>query len=171
MKISAKFNKINVECIVKYNLYVKLHRKSPVSYNFLKANTMSDFLRTFLNARSLKAVTRELTLEQLNEGYEKLTAIVEERRANEEAVRKGQAERLQKIAEYKEMLRAEGIDLADLIDASTVTEKTSKRAPRPPKYQYTDADGSVKTWTGQGRQPVPIREAIAQGKSLNDFLI
>lgn len=102
---------------------------------------------------------------------DELTAIVEERRVNEEAVRKGQAERLQKIAEYKEMLRAEGIDLADLIDASTVTEKTSKRAPRPAKYQYTDADGSVKTWTGQGRQPVPIREAIAQGKSLNDFLI
>lgn len=39
---------------------------------------MSDFLRTFLNARSLRAVTRELTFEQLNEGFEKLKAIVEE---------------------------------------------------------------------------------------------
>ena len=37
---------------------------------------MSDFY-VFLNARSLKAITRELTLEQLNEGFEKLTAIVE----------------------------------------------------------------------------------------------
>ncbi len=49
---------------------------------------MSDFLRIFLNARSLKAITRELTLEQLNEGYDKLTAIVEERRVQEESVRK-----------------------------------------------------------------------------------
>ncbi|WP_316677793.1 H-NS family nucleoid-associated regulatory protein [uncultured Tolumonas sp.] len=132
---------------------------------------MSDFLRTFLNARSLKATTRELTLEQLNEGYDKLTAIVEERRVQEEASRKGQEERLRKIEEYKALLRSEGIDLADLVGASQPTEKTSKREPRPAKYQYTDAEGNVQTWTGQGRQPVPIREAIAQGKTLNDFLI
>ena len=49
---------------------------------------MSDFLRTFLNARSLRAVTRELTFEQLNEGFEKLKAIVEERSQTEEASRK-----------------------------------------------------------------------------------
>ena len=37
---------------------------------------MSDFLRVFLNARSLKAAVRELTLEQLNEGFAKLSDIV-----------------------------------------------------------------------------------------------
>lgn len=134
---------------------------------------MSDFLRTFLNARSLKAITRELTLEQLNEGFEKLTAIVEERRTQEESVRKNQEARLQKIAEYKELLKAEGIDLADLLAGAAPTEKAtkSKREPRPAKYKYTDAEGNVQTWTGQGRQPVPIREGIAQGKTLNDFLI
>ena len=132
---------------------------------------MSDFLRTFLNARSLKAITRELTLEQLNEGFEKLTAIVEERRVQEESVRKSQEARLQKIAEYKELLKSEGIDLADLVGAVQTTEKASKREPRPAKYQYTDAEGNMQTWTGQGRQPVPIREGIAAGKTLNDFLI
>lgn len=132
---------------------------------------MSDFLRTFLNARSLKAITRELTLEQLNEGYDKLTAIVEERRIQEESVKKSQEARLQKIEEYKALLQADGIDLADLVAGVSATEKTSKREPRPAKYQYTDAEGNVQTWTGQGRQPVPIREAIAQGKTLNDFLI
>lgn len=134
-------------------------------------NNMSDFLRTFLNARSLKAITRELTLEQLNEGYDKLTAIVEERRVQEAAARKGQEERLRKIEEYKALLRSEGIDLADLVGVTQSTEKTSKREPRPAKYQYTDAEGNVQTWTGQGRQPVPIRVAIEQGKTLNDFLI
>lgn len=132
---------------------------------------MSDFLRTFLNARSLKAITRELTLEQLNEGYYKLTAIVEERRVQEAAALKGQEERLRKIEEYKALLQADGIDLADLVSANQPTEKASKREPRPAKYQYTDAEGNVQTWTGQGRQPVPIRVAIEQGKTLNDFLI
>jgi DNA-binding protein H-NS len=132
---------------------------------------MSDFLRVFLNVRSLRAVTRELTLEQLNEGFEKLQAIVEERRESEESQRAQQEERLRKISEYKEKLRADGIDLAELLQGQIDAEKTSKRAPRPAKYRYTDADGSEKTWTGQGRQPVPIREAIAAGKSLDDFLI
>ncbi len=132
---------------------------------------MSDFLRIFLNARSLKAITRELTLEQLNEGFEKLTAIVEERRVQEESVRKSQEARLQKIAEYKELLKSEGIDLADLVGSVQATEKATKREPRPAKYQDTDAEGNMQTWTGQGRQPVPIREGIAAGKTLNDFLI
>jgi len=132
---------------------------------------MSDFLRTFLNARSLKAITRELTLEQLNEGFEKLTVIVEERRVQEESVRKSQEARLQKIAEYKELLKSEGIDLADLVGSIQPAEKKAKREPRPAKYQYSDAEGNVQTWTGQGRQPVPIREGIAAGKILNDFLI
>lgn len=132
---------------------------------------MSDFLRVFLNVRSLRAVTRELTLEQLNEGFEKLTAIVEERREAEAGLRQQQEERIRKITEYKEKLRADGIDLSELLLGQPEVEKGSKRAPRPAKYHYIDSDGQEKTWTGQGRQPVPIRDAIANGKSLDDFLI
>ena len=132
---------------------------------------MSDFLRVFLNVRSLRAVTRELTLEQLNEGFEKLAAIVEERRESEESMRKQQEERTSKITEYKELLRAEGIDINELLQGQPEVEKVSKRAPRPAKYRYTDSDGQEQTWTGQGRQPVPIREAISRGQSLDDFLI
>ena len=132
---------------------------------------MSDFLRVFLNVRSLRAVTRELTLEQLNEGFEKLAAIVEERRESEESMRKQQEERTRKITEYKELLRAEGIDINELLQGQPEVEKVSKRAARPAKYRYTDSDGQEQTWTGQGRQPVPIREAISRGQSLDDFLI
>ncbi|HGY3347778.1 TPA: H-NS family nucleoid-associated regulatory protein, partial [Klebsiella pneumoniae] len=46
-----------------------------------------------------------------------------------------------------------------------------KRQPRPAKYRYTDHTGAEKTWTGQGRMPKPIAEAVAQGKSLDSFLI
>ncbi len=134
---------------------------------------MSDFLRTFLNARSLRAATRELPLEQLDDAFQKLQAIVIERRESEEAERQNQAERIQKIEEYKALLKADGIDISDLVAGVTASsaEKKSKREPRPAKYQYTDAEGNVQTWTGQGRQPVPIRTAIEQGKTLNDFLI
>jgi DNA-binding protein H-NS len=69
----------------------------------------------------------------------------------EESTRKSQEARLQKIAEYKELLKSEGIDLADLVGSLQATEKATKREPRPAKYQYTDAEGYVQTWTGQGR--------------------
>ena len=135
---------------------------------------MTDFLKVLLNIRSLRAVARDLTLEQLEEGLAKLTSVVEERRANEAEDRKSREERERKISEYMNMLRADGIDPAELfpVGASTAGEKVNTRAPRPAKYQYIDENGEHRTWTGQGRQPVAIRKAIAeQGKTLDDFLI
>ena len=70
---------------------------------------MSDFVKVLLNIRSLRAVARELTLEQLEEGLAKLTAIVEERRNNEAEDRKSREERERKISEYMNMLRADGL--------------------------------------------------------------
>lgn len=132
---------------------------------------MSDFLRVFLNYRSLRAATRELTLEQLNEGFQKLSELVEERNRLHEASRAANAAKIRKIEEYKELLRADGINVAELItiDAGTTSERL--RLPRPAKYKYIDADGQQRTWTGQGRQPSPITQAIAAGKTLDDFLI
>ncbi len=131
---------------------------------------MSDFERVFLNARSLRAITRELTLEQLNEGFEKLKTIVEERSENDAEVRAQQEERQRKIREYKELLKSEGIELTELLQSED-TPKQNKRAPRPAKYRFTDLNGQEQTWTGQGRMPLPIKNAIESGKSLEDFLI
>jgi DNA-binding protein H-NS len=133
---------------------------------------MSDFKKAFLNQRSLRAIFRELTLEQIEEGMTKITAVADARREEEAQAASQNEERLRKIAEYKEMLRADGIDLSDLTPASSVSSIRAKREPRPAKYEYMDAEGNRQTWTGQGRQPVPIREAIEQsGKTLQDFLI
>ena len=134
---------------------------------------MTDFLKVLLNIRSLRAVARDLTLEQLEEGLAKLTAIVEARRNSEAEDRKSREERERKISEYMNMLRADGIDPAELFPVAVASaEKSSKRAPRPPKYHYVDENGEHRTWTGQGRQPLAIRTAFeTQGKSLNDFLI
>jgi hypothetical protein len=52
------------------------------------------------------------------------------------------------------------------------TQTTLTRVPRPPKYAYLDDNGQQQTWTGQGRQPRPIRKEIESGsKKLEDFLI
>lgn len=53
---------------------------------------MSELTKTLLNIRSLRAFSRELTLEQLEEALEKLTTVVEERREAEEAEREALAQ-------------------------------------------------------------------------------
>lgn len=135
---------------------------------------MSDLTKTLLNIRSLRAFSRDLTLEQLEEALQKLTVVVEERQEQEEEARAALAEKEQKLAEYAQQIAKDGIEIEDLIAAlggSTETKPKQKRAPRPAKYKYTDIDGSEKTWTGQGRTPKGIQQLLDQGKSLDDFLI
>ncbi|WP_421207068.1 H-NS family nucleoid-associated regulatory protein [Aeromonas sp. 601027] len=135
---------------------------------------MNDFLKTLMNIRSLRAVLRELSYEQLVEAKEKFDKIYAEREQQESKWREESAERLQKLAEFAELLKDAGIDPSELVGTAT-TAKTegivkAKRAPRPAKYRYTE-DGQEKTWTGQGRMPKAIADAVAAGKTLEDFLI
>ncbi|WP_026957997.1 MULTISPECIES: H-NS family nucleoid-associated regulatory protein [Aliagarivorans] len=134
---------------------------------------MSDFLKVFTNARSLKAATKDLSIEELEASFAKLEAILDERRAAEAEKEEAEREHREKLEKYKEMLESDGIDpnelMAMLETAKTGTRK--KREPLPAKYRYTD-NGVEKTWTGQGRTPSVIKSAVDAGeKKLEDFLI
>ena len=135
---------------------------------------MNDFLKTLLNIRSLRAALRELSFEQLVEVKEKLDEIFAEREQQETKLREESAERLQKLAEFAELLKGAGIDPSELVGTATTAKAEgtvkSKRAPRPAKYKYIE-DGQEKTWTGQGRMPKTISEAVANGRALEEFLI
>ncbi|HGY5246967.1 TPA: H-NS family nucleoid-associated regulatory protein [Aeromonas salmonicida subsp. pectinolytica] len=135
---------------------------------------MNDFLKTLLNIRSLRAALRELSFEQLVEIREKFEEIFAEREQQENKIKAESAERLQKLAEFAELLKGAGIDPSELVGTATTSKAEgtvkSKRAPRPAKYKYIE-DGQEKTWTGQGRMPKAIAEAVAAGKALDDFLI
>ena len=135
---------------------------------------MNDFLKTLMNIRSLRAALRELSFEQLVEIREKFEEIFAEREQQETKLREESAERLQKLAEFTEMLKQAGIDPSELVGTAAPAKvdgsAQAKRAPRPAKYKYIE-DGQEKTWTGQGRMPKAIAEAVAAGKALEDFLI
>ncbi|MEH8165087.1 H-NS family nucleoid-associated regulatory protein [Aeromonas allosaccharophila] len=135
---------------------------------------MNDFLKTLLNIRSLRAALRELSFEQLVEVKEKFDEVFAEREQQETKLREESAERLQKLAEFTEMLKEAGIDPSELVGTAAPAKSEgsakAKRAPRPAKYKYNE-DGQEKTWTGQGRMPKAIAEAVAAGKALDDFLI
>lgn len=135
---------------------------------------MSEALKILNNIRTLRAQARECTLETLEEMLEKLEVVVNERREEESQVQAEVEERTRKLQQYRDMLIADGIDPNELLStlAAAKTPGKAKRAARPAKYSYIDENGDNKTWTGQGRTPAVIKNAIEeQGKKLEDFLL
>ncbi|MBW5406497.1 H-NS family nucleoid-associated regulatory protein [Morganella morganii] len=135
---------------------------------------MSESLKPFNNIRTLRAQARESSLEVLEEILEKLTSVVEERRLEESQAQAKEEERTRKLEEFRQLLEKQNINPEELIQSMGTgkTARKSKRAQRPAKYEYIDENGENKTWTGQGRTPAVIKQAIDnEGKSLNDFLI
>lgn len=133
---------------------------------------MSEFLKVLLNVRSLRAVLRELSLEQIKEAHEKIELIYLERLGQAEKEQAAQAEHLNKLSKFQAMLADAGIDPAELVGRTpaAATATKTKRAPRPPKYRYVE-NGVERTWTGQGRTPKFLAEQLEQGRQLDEFLI
>lgn len=133
---------------------------------------MSEALKTLNNIRILRVQSRGIDLEILEELLEKIQTVVEERREEEVSVRKAREQRQAKIDVFRLKLLEEGIDPAELLSVQTAVSVTKiTRAPKPARYKYTDLDGNERTWTGQGRTPKAISEAIVAGKTLADFEI
>ena len=134
---------------------------------------MNELTKGLMNLRSLRVAVRELTLEQAESALEKLQTVIEEKRIAEEELIKSEAERKERIAKYKELMEQDGITAEEfqaIFNVSSVAPRV-KRAPRPAKYAFIDENGEHKTWTGQGRTPRPIQNALNSGKSLSDFEI
>lgn len=122
---------------------------------------MNEFTRVLRNLRTLRNLTRELTISQLESAVEKLQEIIKEKYETAEQHQREVQERKDRIKKYKELLKQDGITAADLAEILGDTKQSKKvkqkRPSRPAKYQYKDENGQVKTWTGQGRTPKAIQ--------------
>lgn len=128
---------------------------------------MSESLKVLNNIRSLRAEAREVSLETLEEMFEKLSAVIEDRREEEASFIKEKEKRQAKLEAIRAKLLEDGIDPEELISGlQTPSKRKSTRETRPAKYKYTDENGNERTWTGQGRTPKIIAEAKAKGKKL-----
>lgn len=136
---------------------------------------MSEVIKVLSNIRSLRVLAREVQFEQLEDMLSKLTTVVEERREEAELNQAENEERQRKLQQYREMLINDGIDPNELFDmlanSKTAAPKKVKRSARPAKYEYTDENGDLKTWTGQGRTPAIIKQALEAGQDLESFAI
>lgn len=69
------------------------------------------------------------------------------------------------MAEAEKAARQHGFSLAEL----TAMKAGGAKQKNPPKYVHPE--NPEMTWTGRGRKPKWINEALEKGKSLDDFLI
>lgn len=133
---------------------------------------MSSMLKNLNNIRSLRAMAREFSVDVLEDMLEKFRVVTKERRDEEEQLQRQRAEQQAKINTLLAQMQADGISPEELLSITPATARSvKKRQPRPAKYRFIDLNGETKTWTGQGRTPKPIAQALATGKSLDDFLI
>ena len=119
------------------------------------------------------SLARELSMDVLEEVLEKFRIVTEEKRSEQAELERQRAEQQDKINALLERMKADGISPTDLLgsELAQTGKSTKKRKPREAKYRFIDQNGEEKTWTGQGRTPKPIASALAEGKSLDDFLI
>ncbi|EBA8633443.1 DNA-binding protein [Salmonella enterica subsp. enterica serovar Enteritidis] len=124
------------------------------------------------NIRSLRAFAREVDFALLEDMAEKLNSVVEERRADAEREAQERQQRETRKRELLEMINSEGFSVSELLGDSTAEAGRKKRVVQqvPAKYQF-EVNGEMQYWTGRGRKPKAIEEALAAGKKLDDFLI
>lgn len=73
--------------------------------------------------------------------------------------------RAEALAAIEAAAKDHGFTLAELTDGAIKTTP----APKPAKYRHPE--NPEVTWSGRGRQPAWVKEALASGKSLEQLLV
>ncbi len=76
-------------------------------------------------------------------------------------------------AQISDMMKAEGLSLSDLFPQPGKARGQPKGKPQAEaaKVTYRNPDNPSQTWTGKGRKPAWVVEALSSGKMLEDFHI
>lgn len=132
---------------------------------------MSEFLDILTHGRRLQGATKELSIKELESVQNKLANIIDKRKEKAQEEEKAEQEKQAKIAEIQKQMEEAGVNVDDLKSLSAEAPKKSTGKKRPVKYQLTDKEGKAHPWTGIGRMPKVFKEAIENGKKLEDFSI
>ncbi|MBA4490981.1 H-NS histone family protein [Paracoccus sp. S1E-3] len=74
--------------------------------------------------------------------------------------------RREAMAAAEAAAREHGFSLNELTGAKVAGRRGGKVAPK-----YANPENAEQTWTGRGRRPQWVQEALASGKSLDDLAI
>lgn len=130
---------------------------------------MSDFLKILTRKNSLRKQCQDLSVSELEKVISDLTVIVEDRRAEEEALAAAEQEKTAKIEAIRQSMQDAGVDINDLM--ALVGETTAPKKKVSPKYRITDDEGNVHEWSGRGRTPLAFQAYFDKGFTKDDCLI
>ena len=140
-------------------------------------------LSTLNNIRTIRKEAREISFEIFEEILEMMKKVHEELLADQLEIEEKRAKKLALMEQFREMLAAEGIEgisiseIADGVAAPAAKSgkgkvaKGDKRGAVERKYAYKDENGKEVLWSGRGRLPKPVEEAMKKGAKKEDFLI
>lgn len=104
----------------------------------------------------------------------KLNALIDERREEEE-LRKLELQELEekrlKALEYLQEIGLAPEDLAVSVFDKEPKRKGKQSSKRADKYAYTDENGEKHTWSGVGRMSNVFKKLVDEGKNIDDYLI
>ncbi len=75
-------------------------------------------------------------------------------------------QRSEAIREMREVGKKYGVTPEELFGGASAAKTTAKGAPK-----YANPDNPDQTWTGRGRQPQWLKDALKSGKSMDDLAI
>ncbi len=96
--------------------------------------------------------------------------LIKQKEALEKQIQEAQrAARTEALTKVKELMAVHGLTVADLAGKAGV-KVVGADAPKKVAAKYRNpVDGQ--TWTGRGLKPKWLAQALAEGKSLDDFLL
>jgi DNA-binding protein H-NS len=102
---------------------------------------------------------------------EELETLVEDAQA--EIVARKQAERERVLGQMRELAASLGLTLQDVarIEKSSSGSGGPTAAAAPVQARYRHPDDPSLTWSGRGKRPTWLAQALESGKSLDDFAV
>lgn len=112
-----------------------------------------------------------MSIDLSNLGPEELQQLISDARARLEAVKKQRFSEMRKSLEAQ--AKAAGYNIGELFgfggEGRASAASSGEKRPVAPKYR--NPANHLQTWTGRGKHPHWVRDALASGKSLSDLAI
>jgi DNA-binding protein H-NS len=98
-----------------------------------------------------------------------LEQLIGDAKARIEALKKQQYAELRRALEAQ--ARSAGFDIYELFATGRSRAPTAAGEKRVVAPKYRNPADSSQTWTGRGKQPIWVRDALAKGKTLEQLAI
>ena len=134
---------------------------------------MGNFLKLVTNRNSLKSLTKDFYIDELERFTLNLNVIIKQRKEQELKRKEKNKEKIQKIENIKLLLAEQGLSINDLMaDPLHQAQKPFKAKTKlPPKYRLVDLNGATHVWTGRGLPPKAFKQHFDRGHTKESCLI